>query len=73
MNAIWQGLAQAARLVVDLVPGLIDIAGLSLRVSLGATPRMLAWPSRKDDMRRSSMVDSGPGMFIVAACGKAVG
>lgn len=37
MNDIWQGLSQAARLIVDLDPDLLEIAGLSLRVSLGAT------------------------------------
>ncbi len=37
MNDIWQGLTQAARLVLDLDADLLEISGLSLRVSLGAT------------------------------------
>lgn len=37
MNDIWQGLTQAARLMLDLDPDLLEISGLSLRVSLGAT------------------------------------
>lgn len=37
MNDIWQGISQAAHLIVTLNPDLIEIASLSLRVSLGAT------------------------------------
>ncbi|RUS59253.1 ABC transporter permease subunit [Pseudorhodobacter sp. E13] len=37
MNDIWQGLAQALRLVLGLDADLIEISGLSLQVSLGAT------------------------------------
>jgi len=37
MNELWQGLAHAARLIWDFDPGLWEIAGLSLQVSLGAT------------------------------------
>jgi tungstate transport system permease protein len=37
MNDIWQGLAQAARLIVARDADLIEIATLSLKVSLGAT------------------------------------
>lgn len=37
MNDIWQGLTHAARLVVGLDADLMEISGLSLQVSLGAT------------------------------------
>jgi len=37
MNDIWQGLVQAARLVAGLDSNLLEIVGLSLQVSLGAT------------------------------------
>ncbi|WP_323008125.1 ABC transporter permease [Pseudorhodobacter sp.] len=37
MNDIWHGLTQAVRLIADLDPDLMEIAGLSLRVSVGAT------------------------------------
>jgi len=37
MNELWQGLAHAARLIWGFDPGLWEIAGLSLQVSLGAT------------------------------------
>ncbi len=37
MNDILTGLGQAARLVVTLDPELVEITGLSLRVTLGAT------------------------------------
>jgi tungstate transport system permease protein len=37
MSDIWQGFTEAARLVIHLDPDLLEIAGLSLQVSLGAT------------------------------------
>ena len=37
MNDIWQGLTHPMRLVVGLDPDLLEISGLSLQVSLGAT------------------------------------
>lgn len=37
MNEIGQGLAEAARLIATLDADLVQITGLSLRVTLGAT------------------------------------